>query len=220
MKILYEDRDCIAVVKPVGVVSEGGVGGMVEALSEYCGNDVYCVHRLDCAVSGVIVYAKNKKSAAYFSSLIADGKMKKEYLAVVHGKVCGGEMTDLLFKDSKANKSYVVKRMRKGVKEAKLEYETLSEKDGASLVGIRLITGRSHQIRVQFSSRKHPLYGDGKYGGGDRCDIALFSNRISFTDRFGKEIVIEAYPEKVYPWDKFFDENPDKAEDTESRQND
>ncbi len=207
MKILYEDKDCIAAVKPVGVLSEGGTESMDKMLREYCGATVFCVHRIDCAVSGVIVYAKSKESAAYMSKLIAEGKMKKEYLAVVHGCAGCGEMTDLLFKDSKTNKSFVVKRMRKGVKTAKLEYVTLLEKGEVSLVRILLLTGRSHQIRVQFSSRKHPLYGDGKYGGCDNCNIALFSHRISFENREGKTVTVEAYPENVYPWNIFFLEN-------------
>ena len=203
LKILYETDSLVFALKPVGVLSEGASDSMTSLLSEYCGGEVFCVHRLDRAVSGVMVYAKDKKTAAYLSSLIANGSFKKEYLAVVHGKAESGEMVDLLFKDSRTNKSFVVKKERKGVRKAKLEYETLAEKDGLSLVRIKLYTGRSHQIRVQFSSRKLPLYGDGKYGGSDNCDIALFSHRISFDGENTGAVSAVAFPENTCPWDKF-----------------
>lgn len=202
MKILYENEDAVFVVKPVGVLSEGN-GSAVEVLSEHCGGDVYCVHRLDRAVSGVMVYAKSKKSAAYISSLIREGAFVKEYYAVVCGNIGNGKMEDFLFKDSSKNKSYVVKKERKGVKKAELEYKTLFTSDGLTLVGITLHTGRSHQIRVQFSSRGFSLLGDGKYGGSGNCNIALFSHRISYKNSDGEPISIEAVPNGDYPWNIF-----------------
>lgn len=202
MKILYENEDAIFAVKPVGILSEGS-GSAVEILSEHCKNNVYCVHRLDRAVSGVMVYAKNRKSAAYISSLISNGEFAKEYYAVICGDIGEGKMEDLLFKDSSKNKSYVVKRERKGVKKAELEYKTLCVEDGLSLVGVTLHTGRSHQIRVQFSSRGFPLLGDGKYGGTGNCNIALFSRRIAYRGPNGKMLSVEAVPNGGYPWNVF-----------------
>lgn len=202
IRVLFENEDYVFALKPVGVLSEGGVDGMDALLSEKYGK-IYCVHRLDRAVSGVMVYARNKSAASYVSALISDGKLDKEYLAAVHGKAGAGEMVDLLFKDSRSNKSYVVKRVRKGVREARLEYETIAEKDGLSLVRIKLDTGRSHQIRVQFSSRRLPLFGDGKYGASDNSDIALFSHRISFKTSDGEVLSVSAYPDAVKPWDRF-----------------
>ena len=148
-----------------------------------------CVHRLDRAVGGVMVYALDQPSCGKLSAMVASHQMVKEYLAVVHGcpESPEGEMRDLLFKDSARNKSFVVKRMRKGVREAVLHYqllETIERENGTfSLVQIRLETGRSHQIRVQFSSRKMPLVGDRRYGSREDADgVKLWSYRITLPD--------------------------------------
>ena len=202
---LHIDQNLAVVIKPIGVASEGeeGMPGLVKkALGEKGINcTVYPLHRLDTAVSGVMVFALNKTSAAKMSAAIAENKMKKEYLAVVHGtpEEKSGVFKDLLFKDSRKNKSFIVSRMRKGVKEASLEYEVLGEKEGLSLVRILLHTGRTHQIRVQFSGRKMPLFGDGKYGAKDNSDIALFSYRITLPS--GESFC--ANPENVKPWNMF-----------------
>ena len=205
VRIIFEDGEIVCAVKPAGISSESdGGGGMPEILRNLTGKEIFPVHRLDRAVGGIMVYAIGKKSAAYLSALVADRLFEKEYLACVHGECpdCG-EMVDLLFKDSRANKSYVVKRMRRGVKEARLSFEKLAEKDGATLVKIKLDTGRSHQIRVQFSSRKMPLYGDGKYGASDGCPIALWSHKVGFCRPCGEKLSFSAVPPDIFPWNLF-----------------
>ena len=203
MEILCNNEHFVAAVKPFGISSqENGKNGMPDMLKEQLGiNEIYTVHRLDTVTSGVMVYAKTKKAAAEISKGITDGSFQKEYLAVVHGEVSPetGIMEDFLFKDSRKNKSFVVKKERKGVKKASLEYEVLEVKNGLSLVKIRLHTGRTHQIRVQFSSRKHPVYGDGKYGASDNIPfIALFSHKISFIHPESKERVSFEAPRPHY----------------------
>ena len=186
MKILYSDNDIAVIIKPIGLLSQADANGnesVVSLLSKMFACEIYPLHRLDKQIAGVMVYAKNKAAAAKLSADIAEHRFFKEYLAVVHGKPDEtGEMRDLLFKDSRKNKSYVVKRMRKGVKEALLEYKCLKTDNELSLVRVLLHTGRTHQIRVQFASRKMPLAGDRKYGGNDEFkDIGLMSYRISFS---------------------------------------
>lgn len=192
MEILFEDNDILVCIKPVGIVSQSDANGesMITLLGEHTGGTVYPLHRLDREVGGVMVYAKSHFAASALSKDIAEHKFKKEYMALVHGRPeCDcGEMRDLLFKDSRKNKSFVVKRMRKGVKEALLEYKVLNSKDGLSLVKVILHTGRTHQIRVQFASRKMSLVGDRKYGANDGFkDIGLWSYKITFNHPKTKE---------------------------------
>ena len=189
MEILYSDRDIVVCIKPVGLDSEAQVPA---ALTEALGGQIFPIHRLDKNVGGVMVYARTKTAAAALSKAVQEGTMVKEYRAMVHGTPPErGDWEDLLWKDSTKNKVFVVKRERKGVKKARLEFKRLSEGE-TSLVHIRLHTGRSHQIRVQFSSRGFPLVGDHKYGArDDRKEPMLFSCRISFpykgqTVTFGK----------------------------------
>lgn len=178
VEVLHVDKDIIVCVKPVGVDSEKGVPD--ELVKEY-GGEIFTVHRLDLNVGGVMVYARNKQAAATLSRSIQEGTMVKEYVAMVHGSLeDSGVLEDLLWKDSKKNKVFVVNRERGGVKKAKLEYVCL-RKGETSLVRIRLHTGRSHQIRVQFSSRGFPLVGDHKYGSRDEVTSPmLFSCKITF----------------------------------------
>ena len=190
MKILFEDKYIIVCLKPVGIISQEdsqGAESMISKLRDHTNGEIFPLHRLDRDVGGVMVFAKHKKAAAVLSGDIAEHKFKKEYMAIVHGKPeeNQGQMRDLLFKDSRKNKSFVVNRMRKGVKEALLDYSVTDSfvRDGEeySLVKILLHTGRTHQIRVQFSSRKMPLAGDRKYGGNDNFkNIALWSYSITF----------------------------------------
>ncbi len=192
MEILYSDKDLIACNKPVGLDSETDVPA---ALREIAGGEFFTIHRLDKNVGGVMVYARNRKAAAELSKLVQEGKMVKEYIASVHGSPPESAVwEDLLWKDSSKNKVFVVKRQRTGVKKAKLEFTTL--KSGASsLVRIRLHTGRSHQIRVQFSSRGFPLVGDHKYGSrDDRTAPMLFSCCITFPWK-GNMIKLERTPD-------------------------
>ena len=192
MEILYESRDIAVCVKPVGLESQAQVP---DELKKQLGGEFLPVHRLDQNVGGVMVYARTKGAAAALSRLIQDGKMVKEYVAMVHGTPEEeGDWEDLLFKDSAKNKVFVVKRMRGGVKKARLEYKRLTEGE-TSLVRIRLHTGRSHQIRVQFASRKFPLVGDHKYGSKDEATAPmLFSCCITFPWK-GEEKRFEKLPE-------------------------
>lgn len=206
MKILYENKAVAVIVKPSGLPSEStGKDNAVKRLEELTGlTAIFPVHRLDTVTSGVMVYAKTKEAAAFLTKEITENRFIKEYLAVVHGEVSPKEavMEDLLFKDSRKNKSYVVKRERKGVKRASLEYNVIEAKNGLSLVKIRLHTGRTHQIRVQFSSRQHPVYGDGKYGASDNIPfIALFSSSITFRDPESKKEMTFSQP--LPQWDFF-----------------
>lgn len=192
MDILYSDRDIAVCVKPVGLNSEADVPN---ALKEALGGDFFTVHRLDQNVGGVMVYARSKTAAAELSRAIQSGEMVKEYVALVHGVPAeSGVLEDLLWKDSSKNKVFVVKRERKGVKKAKLEYKTLRQGED-SLIHIRLHTGRSHQIRVQFASRGFPLVGDHKYGARDGFTAPfLFSCKLTFPFR-GKVLTFEAAPD-------------------------
>ena len=175
MEILFSDQNIAVCVKPVGLDAEMDVP---KALKEALGGEVFPLHRLDKNVGGVMVYARTKAAAASLSKAIQNGDMVKEYVAKVHGTPPeSGMLTDLLFKDSRKNKVFVVKKARTGVKEAKLQYRHL----GDGLVRVRLFTGRSHQIRVQFSSRGFPLVGDHKYGSrAIETAPMLFSCRITF----------------------------------------
>ena len=192
MEILYSDKKIVACVKPVGLDSEKEVPA---ALRETLGGEIYPVHRLDKNVGGVMVFARRKESAAALSRAIQEGKLVKEYVALVHGTPPEkGDWEDLLFKDSSKNKVFVVKKERKGVKKARLEFTRRSE-GPESLVHIRLYTGRSHQIRVQFASRGYPLVGDHKYGARDAFPAPmLFSCRITLPYE-GRELTLEAWPD-------------------------
>ena len=178
MEVLYSDKELVVCVKPVGLDSEHEVPA---ALSETLGGEIFTLHRLDKNVGGVMVYARTRAAAASLSRAIQEGTMVKEYVAMVHGTPPErGDWEDLLWKDSKKNKVFVVKRMRGGVKKARLEFVRLTAGE-ESLVRIRLHTGRSHQIRVQFASRGYPLVGDHKYGAKDSSPAPmLFSCQLTF----------------------------------------
>ena len=192
MEFLYSDKDLAVIVKPVGLDSEKQVPEEIKAA---IGGEVFTVHRLDKNVGGVMVYARTRAAATALSRAIQEGTMVKEYVALVHGVPPeNGDWEDLLFKDSAKNKVFVVKRQRAGVKKARLEFVRLREGD-VSLVRVRLHTGRSHQIRVQFASRKFPLVGDHKYGSKDDASAPrLFSCCITFAFR-GKTMRFEKMPE-------------------------
>ena len=195
MDVLFHNADFVVCIKPVGLDSEQD---MPSALQQLLGGDIFPVHRLDKNVGGVMVYARNKVTAAAISKAIAQGDMVKEYLAMVHGTPpAEGDWEDLLFKDSRKNKVFVVKRLRNGVKSARLTYRLLCSGE-QSLVRIRLYTGRSHQIRVQFASRGFPLVGDHKYGSRDSATAPmLFSASIAFPYK-GQTVRYEATPS----WEK------------------
>jgi 23S rRNA pseudouridine1911/1915/1917 synthase len=219
LEILYKNKDFIVCVKPQGVPSQSDTTcdeDMTSLLQNYLReseekDDIFVVHRLDRATGGVILYARNKASAAAFSQLVAekDG-FQKEYLAIVSGKPendCGN-MTDYLFKDSAQKKAFVVKSERKGAKLASLDYklekcQSIGEKT-FSLLSIKLRTGRFHQIRAQLSSRGMPICGDGKYGSREKApNFALWANKIAFTYK-GKSYTFEKAPNfSDTPWNLF-----------------
>ena len=192
MEILLSDRDIVLCVKPVGLDSEIQ---MPAALKETLGGEIYPVHRLDKNVGGVMVFARTQAAAASLSKAIQEGKLIKEYVALVHGSPPeSGDWEDLLWKDSGKNKVFVVKRMRGGVKKARLEFTRLTSGE-ESLVRIRLHTGRSHQIRVQFASRGYPLVGDHKYGARDNVPAPmLYSCKLTFPHK-GKLLEFEKLPD-------------------------
>lgn len=192
MEILFSDRDIVLCVKPVGLDSEIQ---MPAALKETLGGEIYPVHRLDKNVGGVMIFARTQAAAASLSKAIQEGKLIKEYVALVHGTPPeSGDWEDLLWKDSRKNKVFVVKRMRSGVKKARLEFTRLTSGE-ESLVRIRLHTGRSHQIRVQFASRGYPLVGDHKYGARDNVPAPmLFSCKLTFPHK-GKLLEFEKLPD-------------------------
>ena len=186
MDILHQDKRILVAIKPAGVLSTDEPGGMPSLLRQHLGDEKACVrtvHRLDAAVSGVMVFARSVKAASLLSEQMRQRKFEKEYLAVVHG--CPpptGELCDLLGRDKQRRITYVADAPGADVRQAKLDYEVLASCGGFSLVKVRLYTGRTHQIRVQFASRGWPLAGDRKYGVEDGFDtIALWSHRIAFT---------------------------------------
>ncbi len=201
--ILYQDSAVVVCIKPPEIDSQEGMPAL---LSEKVGALPRCVHRLDRGVGGVMVYALSPAAAAALSRAIEAGSMEKTYLAVCAG--CPppeGELRDLLYHDSGKNKSFVVKRLRRGVREAVLRYKVLDAREGCSLIAVRLLTGRTHQIRVQFASRGMPLLGDRKYGGGHSAGgVALWSHALSFPrPDGGGTLRFSAPPPEAAPWDLF-----------------
>lgn len=201
--IFFQDEHIIVAFKPSGVLSEAHESqpNMPAILRELTGGEVFTVHRLDKTTEGLTVYAKTADAAAKLSAAIQRGEVEKTYLALVEGIPDeSGELTDLLYYDRMKGKSYIVKRPRKGVKEAKLRYERIgiSQIGGStvSTVKIRLLTGRTHQIRVQFASRKMPLVGDRRYGSHIPADdIALCAAELRFIHPFtGEELHFTCTP--------------------------
>lgn len=221
-EILYEDKYLILVNKPCGVISQDADGEcMPKFIKEKLGLDyIGVVHRLDTTTSGIIMYSKDKRYTGKLSELVANGEYYKEYLAVCDGEVAFDEceknasgmvtLHDFLYHDKMKNKAFVVKGERKGAKAAALEYKTLATAKNAraemkSLVSVHLLTGRTHQIRVQFGSRGHALAGDGKYGSRDNgCFAALHSCKCAFVHPIlNKKIEVECKPNNTYPWNLF-----------------
>jgi len=206
MELIYQDKDIVVCVKPARVLSTDEPGGVPELVRQALGNkkaDVRTVHRLDRVVSGLMVLARNAKAASELSRQIRDGEFTKEYMAVVHGTPeNAGTLKDLLVRDKARKMTMVAHEPGKGVQEAILYYQRLKAAEGLSRVRIQLQTGRTHQIRVQFSSRGMPLVGERKYAVlEDDCEIALWSYRLAFTHpSTGENIEFILEPPQVYPW--------------------
>ena len=208
MEILYRDNYIVVCIKPAGVLSTDEEGGMPSLLRTELGTDcVRSVHRLDRVVSGVMVYALTPQSASELSRQIREDSFGKEYMAVIHWRPREpvGTFRDLLARDPVERKTYVAKEPGKDVREAILDYETLASAQGMSLMKIQLRTGRTHQIRAQFSSRALPLVGDKKYSRyPDECPIALWSHRIAFDHpETGERLEFSHTPPEIYPWTEF-----------------
>ena len=214
--IVYKDESLLLCVKPAGTVSEPDRGrGLPELLSaqlraEGTPDLVLGVHRLDRHVGGLMVFSRRKDVTGRLVDQLRRREMQKEYLAVLRGAPAApeGVLEDLLFHDSRCNKTFVVDRARKGVREAKLSYRTLAaaEADGQllTLVRVHLHTGRTHQIRVQFASRGTPLLGDIRYGSKAPCSPALWSYRLRFSHPVtGAPMDFTCPPPEAWPWTLF-----------------
>ena len=208
--ILHKDDAFLVCLKPARVRSTDEPGGMPELCRNALGNpkaDVRTVHRLDQVVSGLMVLARGAKAASELSRQIREDEFEKEYLAVLHGipGAKSGTLVDLLLRNKPERKTYVVTQPGKGVQEAVLDYELLAVSGDFSMVRILLRTGRTHQIRCQFSSRNLPLVGDRKYSlNEDNCEIALWSSKLSFSHPgTGKKLTFTAPPPEEYPWNLF-----------------
>lgn len=206
MEIIYMDEALIVCIKPAGILSTDEPGGLPELVRKELGDekaDVRTVHRLDRAVSGLMLLARGAKAASELSRQIRDGEFEKEYLAVVHGETEDrASLRDLLLRNKARKMTFVVTEPEKGVQEALLDYETLGRCNGMSMVKIHLHTGRTHQIRVQFSSRGFPLVGERKYCEPmDECPLALWSHMIGFSHPItGERMRFEKQPPEVFPW--------------------
>ena len=210
MEIIYQDKDILVCIKPSGVKSTDEPGGMPELIRQALGDpnaNVRTVHRLDQVVSGLMVLARRAKAASELSRQIRDGEFEKEYVAVVQGSLPeqSGTFRDLLLRNKAERKTYVVTQPQKDAQEAVLDYERLAEADGMTKVRIMLRTGRTHQIRCQFSSRGLPLMGDKKYGGPETdSPIALWSHRLAFRHPYsGEPMEFIHEPPETEPWARF-----------------
>ncbi len=206
MEILYSDNLLLVCVKPAGVLSTDEPGGVPELVREALSDaqaDLRTVHRLDRAAGGLMVLARSARTAAALSAQVREGGFEKEYLAVVHGNPPEtGELRDLIFRDKARKMSFVTDVPGKGIQEARLNYEKLGGGEGLSLLHIRLDTGRTHQIRVQFSSRGFPLWGERKYSTlNDDGPLALFSCALGFQHPgTGERMRFETAPPACQPW--------------------
>lgn len=206
MELVYVDDDILVCLKPARVLSTDEPGGVPDLCREALGNpkaDVRTVHRLDRVVAGLMVLARNAKAASELSRQIREDEFEKEYQAVVHGQAEEkATLVDLLGRDKARKMTFVAPEPAKGVQEAVLDYWLLAKNDDLSRVQIRLHTGRTHQIRVQFASRNMPLVGERKYSErNDPCEIALWSCRLAFTHpRTGERMEFTHEPPQEFPW--------------------
>lgn len=204
MELIFVDSDIVVCIKPPRVLSTDEPGGLPELLRKELGTqDIRTVHRLDRVVSGLMVLARNAKAASELSRQVREDEFEKEYLAVAHGVPEEmGTLRDLLGRDKARRMTYVADAAGKGIQEAVLNYRVVNSTEGYSRVRVRLHTGRTHQIRVQFASRGYPLVGERKYSTlEDPCEIALWSCKIGFTHPVtGERMTFEKEPPLDYPW--------------------
>ena len=210
MELIYLDSDIVVCIKPARVLSTDEPGGLPELVRQALGDskaDVRTVHRLDRVVSGLMVLARNAKAASELSQQIREGSFQKEYLAVVHGQPeeDRGTFRDLLGRDKARRMTFVAQVPAKGVQEAVLHYALEGRTPRLSKVRIQLVTGRTHQIRVQFAARQMPLVGERKYAvQEDPCEIALWSCFLCFTHpATGERLSFFREPPRDYPWTEF-----------------
>ena len=206
MELVYVDDDILVCLKPARVLSTDEPGGVPDLCREALGDpkaDVRTVHRLDRVVAGLMVLARNARSASELSRQIREDEFEKEYQAVVHGQAEEkATLWDLLGRDKARRMTFVATEPAKGVQEAVLDYRLLARNEDMSRVQIRLHTGRTHQIRVQFASRNMPLVGERKYSElNDPCEIALWSCRLAFTHpKTGERMEFTHEPPNEFPW--------------------
>ena len=220
--VLYEDNHIIVVLKPQNVPSQQDKSedeDMLSAVKSYVKakynkpGEAYIglVHRLDRPTGGVMVFARTSKAAARLSAAIKDGELEKKYLAVVQGtpRDKHAQLVNYLIKNQSTNNVSVVPAATTGAKKAVLEYNLLETTGEMSLLDISLMTGRSHQIRVQMKTAGHPLYGDARYGGdnvkGRGDNLALWAYEIKLVHPVtNKRMTFRAYPPvQQYPWNEF-----------------
>ena len=225
-EIVCKTNDYVVIYKPAGIPSQSDLTGDKDAMTITAellcemgeSKSLFLIHRLDRVVGGLMIFARNKSYAATLSSLVSEHKFTKEYFAVVDGSPESGRFVDYIYKDSSLSKAFVTDRKRSGVKEAVLDFvhlESVTLENGRvlSLVKVKPLTGRFHQIRVQFASRKMPLVGDKKYGSKDAVAKfpSLFATRLAF-DLGKKSIDSSLLPDlSDYPW-SLFDENSYKEQ--------
>lgn len=219
--ILHEDNHILVVLKPQNIPTQADSSEDIDMLnivknyikvSKEKPGDVYVglVHRLDRPTGGVMVFAKTSKAAARLSLAIREGNVDKKYLAVLCGspRYKTGKLTHYISKDERTNIVTIVPMSVDGAKFAELDYKVLEEKQGYSLVGINLITGRSHQARVQMASMGTPIFGDKKYGANEKSskyNLALWAYELKFPHPITQEMMVfRAHPEMTAtPWRGF-----------------
>ena len=219
--IVLENKHFVVINKPCGMPSQSDPSGDKDAMTltsellrdKGLNPTLFLIHRLDRVVGGLMVFARSKEAASVLSTAVAERSMTKEYFAVIPGKPEGGVMVDYIFKDASLGKAFVTDRKRNGVKDARLEYSVCrtitTDKGEISLVRVKLGTGRFHQIRCQFASRKMPLIGDKKYGSRDAMakTPSLFASHLSFEYK-GEKFDAFALPDLTkYPWSLFGEED-------------
>lgn len=219
LNIVYSSKRAVVIYKPHGMPAQPDPSGDTDAMTATAAilrekgenADLWLINRLDRGVGGLMIFARDKKTAATLSEVIRERQITKEYFAVVEGIPEGDQMVDFLYKDTRTSKAYIVKSERKGVKKASLSFRTVAtattERGALSLVAISLDTGRFHQIRAQFSFRNHPIVGDKKYGSAHilRGGIALVSCHL-FVELGDEKIDVRATPDAAaYPWSLFAD---------------